>query len=372
MIDTSVVTFDFETESHLKGNPFHPDNFPIVFAYKAKGGDSQVIYNNGDVVTFTDQVKKVINGAKYLVGFNLKFDIHWLRWLGIELRDDHILLDGQQLEFLLTNQSTPYPSLEDCAQKYLGESKIDVVATEYWDKGLMTSDVPRYTLEEYACKDVDLTERVVEAQLAILRKQGKVRLFQLLMEDLKVLQEMEWNGLRFDESKADKLGRDARERIAELDKELFGNHPYKDYINPNSGDHLSVFLYGGSINHEERVPNGLFKSGEREGQVRYKILRYELKFDRQFEPVKGSELKKKGFFSTDEKVLRSLKGNKRIIQMLLERSELEKLAGTYYEGLIKIRNKMSWPKNELHGQLNTVVARTGRLSASEPKHVWAL
>lgn len=368
----TVLTFDFETESHVKGNPFNVDNFPIVFAYKYKGKPAGAIYNNGDVVSFTNQVRFIIDEAKYLVGFNLKFDIHWLRWLGIELKDDHILLDGQQLEFLLTNQSTPYPSLEDCAQKYLGESKLDVVKTEYWDKGLLTSEVPQAILEEYAKKDVELTERVVEAQLAVLRTQGKFRLFRLLMEDLKVLQEMEWNGLVFNEDRAIKLGAEARARIAEIDDEIFGNHPYRSFINPNSGDHLSVFLYGGSIIHKEHVPNGVFKSGEKLGQVRYKIIRYELKFKQQFEPIKGSELKKKGFYSTDEKVLRSLKGNKRLIQLILERSELDKLAGTYYEGLIKIRNKMGWIKDELHGQLNTVVARTGRLSASEPKYYWAV
>jgi DNA polymerase I-like protein with 3'-5' exonuclease and polymerase domains len=51
---------------------------------------------------------------------------------------------------------------------------------------------------------------------------------------------------------------------------------------------------------------------------------------------------------------------------LIELSKLEKRNGTYYKGLVKLRQEMHWPKNKLHGQYNQCVAKTGRLSSSKP------
>jgi DNA polymerase I-like protein with 3'-5' exonuclease and polymerase domains len=358
-----IVTFDFETESHNKGNPFDPRNTAILFAYKLGDNPAQTIE-----YPTKESVQEIINKAKFLVGFNLKFDLHWLRSIGVVVSDDVLLLDGQQAEFFISNQTKPYPSLEECSQKYLGESKLDVVKTEYWDKGLMTSDVPMDVLTDYAKQDVELTLKVVQRQLHILKTENKLKLFHILMQDLKVLQEMEWNGLRFDEQEAQRLSKLAKAEIKEIDNELFGNHPYGSFINPNSGDHLSVWLYGGTIIKTERVPNGVFKSGKRIGEPRYKNVDYALKFEKQFDPPAGSELQKPGYYSTDEKVLRKLKGRGAagLVSKLLRRSELDKLVTTYYDGLISTRTKFGWEPDHLHGQLNTVVARTGRLSASEP------
>jgi DNA polymerase-1 len=50
----------------------------------------------------------------------------------------------------------------------------------------------------------------------------------------------------------------------------------------------------------------------------------------------------------------------------LELSKLEKRNGTYYKGLVKLREEMHWPENKLHGQFNQCVAATGRLSSSKP------
>ena len=86
-------------------------------------------------------------------------------------------------------------------------------------------------------------------------------------------------------------------------------------------------------------------------------------------PLKGSELEKEGFFSTDEQTLKSLKGSKKakdIIELLLQRAILEKRLTAYYKGLVDLRKDMNWNEGQLHGQLNQCVARTGRLSSSKP------
>ena len=75
---------------------------------------------------------------------------------------------------------------------------------------------------------------------------------------------------------------------------------------------------------------------------------------------------KEGMFATDEGTLRKLKGKKGVIQDILELSKLEKLNGTYYKGLVKLRKEMNWEENILHGQFNQTTAQTGRLSSSRP------
>ena len=90
---------------------------------------------------------------------------------------------------------------------------------------------------------------------------------------------------------------------------------------------------------------------------------------RLIEPLKGSELAKEGYFSTDESTLKNLKPDKkvkRIIELLLERRGIEKLRGTYYDGIPKLIKESNWLDNIVHGNLNQCVARTRRLSATAP------
>ena len=140
-------------------------------------------------------------------------------------------------------------------------------------------------------------------------------------------------------------------------------------FNPNSTDHLSAFLYGGSIVLRHRVACGVFKTGTRAGQTKERWEDYTVEFPRLVNPLRGSELQKEGLYSTDENTLRSLRGSKKakeIIETLLFRSTLEKRLTTYYQGLVNLIKQSNWETNMIHGQLNQCVARTGRLSSSKP------
>jgi DNA polymerase I-like protein with 3'-5' exonuclease and polymerase domains len=111
---------------------------------------------------------------------------------------------------------------------------------------------------------------------------------------------------------------------------------------------------------------GFFKTGARAGQPKYKNIVIEHVLPRLYQPLKGSELQKEGFFATDEGTLRKLKGKKETVNLLLELAKLEKLNGTYYKGLVKLREEMHWSKGLLHGQFNQTTAATGRLSSNKP------
>lgn len=271
-------------------------------------------------------------------------------------------------EFLLSGQKERYPSLEDTAIKYGLGNKIDVIKTEYWNKGINTNAIPQEILSEYCRQDVSLTYKIYLKQLEqFQQKPALYKLFKLMMLDLLVLEEMEWNGQLYDEELCNTKAKVIDQQIQEITTKL--NQVYPDVsINFNSPDQLSAFLYGGTIYEDSKEHVGFFKSGTKAGQPKYKNVIIEHKLPRLVEPLKGSELKKDGLFATDASTLRKLKGPaaKKFVGPLLKLSELDKLNSTYYLGLPAKNKEKSWPGGMIHGQFNQVVAGTGRLSSSDP------
>ena len=50
----------------------------------------------------------------------------------------------------------------------------------------------------------------------------------------------------------------------------------------------------------------------------------------------------------------------------MERSKLEKLRSSFFNGVPKKMNEMYWNDGKIHGQFNQCVVATGRLSSSKP------
>ena len=364
------LILDVETTISNKGNPFDETNkLCYVGLLDTSHNLFSIEYNDQPYKKHLEEIQSRITNAEILVGFNLKFDLHWLRKYGINFMDKR-LWDCQLVHFILTGQQYPYPSLNSVAAYYNLGSKLDVVATEYWSNKIDTPNIPADILEEYLLGDLQLTQKVYEKQqkeFALCTKPMQ-RLISLHNQDLMVLQEMEYNGLIFDETKSTELGKELQTQITLLNKSLSEYHKLVEF-NPSSNEHLSVLMYGGTIKVKRREVIGLFKTGDRKGQAKEKWVEHEIKFDRLVTPLKGSELTKEGYFSTDEATLKSLRGTKyakELVELILTRATLEKRLTTYYTGLVDLRTSMNWPVNKLHGQLNQCVARTGRLSSSRP------
>ena len=356
---------DVETTTHLTGHPFNKQNYMVVAGVMWSNADWQDLghhffYN-------WEELKQALSNVKIILGSNLKFDLHWLNNVGIFPTATY--RDCQLAEFLLLNQTQVMPSLNDMALKYLQESKIDVIKTEYWDKGIDTPDIPKDILEQYLWKDLDLTLRVFKKQEKLLTKENKWNLYKLQCHDLGVLQEIEYNGILYDKKESQLRASELSDKIGEL-KASIASHTTCPNFNCSSGDHLSCLLYGGTIIDTVRFPVGVYKTGQKIGQTRYKLVDYEYNHPRLFEPIKGTELKKEGYWSTEESKMKSLKTkskeHKKLIANILELSKMEKLKSTYYEGIPKIMETMGWHDDYLHGQFNQTVTITGRLSSSKP------
>jgi DNA polymerase I-like protein with 3'-5' exonuclease and polymerase domains len=275
------------------------------------------------------------------------------------------IFDTQLAEYTISNQLRSYPSLNDTALSYALEGKLDIVKTDYWDKGLDTTQVPEEVLRTYLKQDVDQTWEVFCKQQPLTKPYE--RLLSLANQDLLSLLEIEKNGMLYDKQRSLTEGDEIQQQLVELDSRLLALVNYADF-NPNSGDHISAILFGGTLTVPCRVAtsrtlkDGSIKIGEKWGTQ-------DLVFPQLVKPLKGSELKKEGFFATNEDTLKQLKPTgraKEILTVIQERAKLEKLRGTYLHGIPKLMDIMEWEGELIHGNLNQCVTITGRLSSTKP------
>lgn len=372
-----IITIDTETSCYNKGNFKDRRNNLVTFQFKYLNEEAVVIRTLQ--TNKKDEVQRVISDADMLVGFNIKFDLHWLRNYGIDISGIRVW-DCQLAEYILESQQNPYNSLNDALAKYGFDLKPDTVKEEYWEKGINTDDIPEDTLNIYGKYDVEGTEEVFKKQREQFKTEakGKLPLLKLQNADLLVLEDIEYNGVCFDTKSAVAYSRDVEDRCEEVIKRIHEiiNIPEGCEFNISSNDHLSAVIYGGIITTTVRTPNGVYKSGAKVGQVRYSLSKIEHSFPQLAVPNPKKETKKsklgdgsKQSWSVAEDVLLNLKGSKQtkeLISLVLEHSKLEKLIGTYLLGYTKLIEEMNWPKDMLYSNMNQCTAITGRLSSSKP------
>ena len=360
------LIIDVETTISNKGNPFDRTNKLCYIG--TNYGLYPIEYSENPYKRCLDEIQNQIDDAEILVGFNIKFDLHWLRKYNLDFKRKRVW-DCQLVHYILSGQTEMFPSLNKVCAYYNLESKLDVVSEEYWKNKIDTPDIPEEILQEYLAQDIKLTQQIYELQLAELETMPHLkRLVSLHNQDLVVLQDMEYNGLLYDIEKSKTKGEELEKELAKIDNWLFDFHKCPAF-NPNSTDHLSSFLYGGTINLKRRIVVGIYKTGARAGQPKEGWENYSVTFQRLVNPLKGSELQKEGLYSTDENTLKSLTGTKKakeIIETLLFRSTLEKRLSTYYQGLVSLIQDNNWEEGRIFGQLHQSATRTGRLSSSKP------
>jgi DNA polymerase I-like protein with 3'-5' exonuclease and polymerase domains len=376
---------DVESTTFAKGNPYAQRNKLCLVGLRIKDTESaepaknyifKIEYDEEPYAEQLASIRSLLSTVDVIVGFNLKFDLAWLARYGIFLSDVHRVFDCQLAYFILDFQRTPFPSLDLCLAHYGLGSKLDTVEREYWSVGIDTCNVPLEVLVPYLTTDLEKTDELfnLEPFQSLFRgTSSQSALCKLHMQDLLVLFEMEYNGLRFDWAALGQAAAEAELKLVDLDKTILEFVPsgFRDLFNGGSGVHLSALLYGGTIVTRRGTPyQHTYKSGDKEGrtETRYKWEEVEVHFPTLVEPPEGSELKKKGFYSVDEETLKSCRAkgtSKELITAILQRSETEKLLGTYYKGIPEHLKKYDWI-DFIHGTYNQCRVITGRLSSEKP------
>ena len=161
----------------------------------------------------------------------------------------------------------------------------------------------------------------------ISSKEELQKAFMLDVDVLRVLMEMENNGILVDSRALKNLGKELDGKLRDIILAI-SEHSFVGF-NPDSNPHKQALLF----------------NKKREGGLALK-------------PVKKTA---KGAPSVDEESLQKLKHEHPVVPLLLEYSEMQKLKSTYVDGLIpKLNNSRLHPSFHLHR------TATGRLSSSNP------
>lgn len=365
---------DVESTTYLNGSPLSARNRLCYVGIRIAGRNHlfDIEYSGQPYNDALGEINVLLDSVDSIVGFNLKFDLGWLRRYGVRVPADGVdVFDLQLCEFLESNQSIPYPSLANTLIKYGLPPKSDIVEREYWSVGINTPQVPRQVLETYLSNDLEIEDALYDTHRSICSKWGVHRrnLLSVQNQDLLVLLEMEHNGIRFDFGAMERESQDVERQLEEIEAQLVEYNDGWPHFNWDSGDHLSCLLYGGTISVDVATPyEHVIKTGPKAGQTvsRNRWETTSKTYPGLCKPIKGSELKKEGYWSVEESVLRQLVGKKKLIDLLLKRSELEKYLSTYLIGIPKHLEKYDWQDGHVHGTFNQCRAITGRLSSEKP------
>ncbi len=257
-------------------------------------------------------------------GQNLKFDIQVLANYGIEVNGS--LFDTMIAHYLLEPDMRHNMNL--LAETYLTYSPVHIESLigEKGNSQKNMRSVPVEKLKEYAVEDADVTLQLKEVFEPRLESEGLSSLADNIeMPLIRVLAEIERNGVRLNEEELKAITSGLREDIISLEKEIY-------------------LLSGTEFN---------ISSPKQLGD----ILFVRLKLDEKARMTKTNQ------FITNEEILQRLTGKHPIIGKVLEYRGLKKLLSTYVEALPLLINKST---GRIHTSFNQAVASTGRLSSNNP------
>ena len=258
------------------------------------------------------------NSFKF-IGQNLKYDLLILKKYNINI--ENIYFDTYIAESLISSERTSY-KLDNLAIEYLGYKMqpIEDLIGDKKNEQILMSEVPAEKVCFYACEDADVVLKIYNKQKEILKDMDLENLFyNIEMPVLKVLIEMEYNGVFIDEKLINKLSKNLKEKVKNISDKIYSYADKK--FNINSPKQLSEVLFD----------------------------------DLKLEPIKKR--------STASNVLQVLKNHHPIAAELLEYRHLNKLVNTYLDTLPSFINNST---NRIHTTFNQARVSTGRLSSNKP------
>ena len=261
------------------------------------------------------------------IGYNIAEDYVILKELGIEI--NNIYYDIKISAYDLNPTSSNF-SLENIANQYLNID-LNEYLSKYNDDKKVDKQLNLFQNEEedndskniYGLK-VYLIKKICEKTLEELCKINSDNLFNdIEMPLVKILGEMQINGIHVDKKELEEFGKKLKEQLEELKQEIY--ELCGEEFNVNSTQQLGMILF-------EKLKLPVYK-------------------------------KTKNGYSTDVDILEKLKPEHPVIEKILEYRSLMKLNSTYVEGLIPYINEKT---NRIHSYFHQTITATGRISSTEP------
>ena len=276
-----------------------------------------------DAAQVVESLKPILEGPGVRVANqNLKYELIVLRRAGLDIAE--LDLDPMVGDYLLDAGARSH-GLDALADRYLGHEMIPI--SKLIGKGKEQKRMFEVEVEEvaeYAAEDARISWQLTQIIEQRLRAGGLWDLYwDLERPIIRVLADMEYNGIRIDRDELAAQSQEIGRRLMELTSEIheIAGHEF----NINSPKQLQTVLFD-----ELNLP----------------VIK-----------------RTKTGPSTDAEVLERLAPHHELPARMMEHRTLAKLQGTYLEAL----PRMVHPETgKIHCSFNQVVAATGRLSSSEP------
>ena len=255
------------------------------------------------------------------ISYNIKEDYVLLKEYGINIKG--IKYDADVASYILNPTNTKH-TIKDIAMQYL-DIDLDELIPKKEDTQLnIFEQVKDISNKEEVGAYVYALNKLYSVTMEKMQSDGSIKLFEEIEMPLTyVLGDMQFNGMFVEKSELEKFGKELKERLSNLTKEIYDLAG--EEFNVNSTQQLGKIL---------------------------------------FEKLKLTEPKKnKKGYATDVETLEGIKDEHPIVQKVLDYRGLIKLSSTYVDGLIPFIN----PKdNRIHAVFNQTITATGRISCTDP------
>ncbi len=318
-----ILSLDTETTST---NPIDAELVGLSFAVEEnKAFYVAIPANREEALQYVNIFKPLYENAETLkVGQNIKYDYEVLRNYGVDIQGP--MFDTMLAHYVL--QPELHHNMDFMAETLLHYRTVHIEEL-IGPKGKHQKnmrDLDPKDVYEYAAEDADVTLKLKNVLEPMLKEKGMECLFwDIEMPLVKVLADMELNGVCLDTDSLKETERIFKERMARYEQ-----HAYElagETFNISSPKQVGDILFG--------------------------------KMQLLDKPKKT----RTGQYVTSEEVLLQLRDKAPIVDDILNYRGLKKLLGTYVEALPLLINKRT---GHIHTSFNQAVTATGRLSSSDP------
>jgi len=323
LMKQTSVCFDTETTGL---NPLTAELVGIAFSWEAtKGYYIPFPEEKEEAQALIEELRPFFEADKIeKIGQNLKYDIKVLDKYNVDVKGP--LFDTMLAHYLINPDMRH--NMDVLAETYLNYTPISI--TELIGKKgknqLSMRDVPLEKQTEYAVEDADITFQLAQHFRPELKEANTEKLFQdIEIPLLRVLADMELEGINLDEEFLHSLSSDLNNDIATLEKKIY----------ENAGAEFNI------------------GSPKQLGEILFDKLKL----------VEKPKKTKTGQYSTAEDVLSYLAKDHEIIQNVLDYRGLAKLKSTYVDALPEQVEPVT---GRVHTDYMQTVAATGRLSSNNP------
>ena len=322
MKQTSVC-FDTETTGI---DPITAELVGIAFSWEAgKGFYLPFPENKDEAQELIEQLRPFFESETIQkIGQNLKYDIKVLRKYNVKVKGK--LFDTMLAHYLINPDMRH--NMDVLAETYLNYTPISIeeLIGKKGENQLSMRDVPLDKQTEYAVEDADITLQLKEHFEKELGDANTQKLFDdIEIPLLRVLADMELEGINLDESFLNSLSEELDSEIKTLEANI-----YKE-----AGEEFNI------------------ASPKQLGDILFDKLKL----------VDKPKKTKTGQYATSEDILSYLAKDHDIIQHILEFRGLSKLKSTYVDAL---PNQVEPTTGRVHTDYMQTVAATGRLASNNP------